>query len=227
MLALLDKYKGSDKYDFANKVEEVSYKLGISPQWLMFVLWSESGLDPHIKNKIGCVGIFQFCSDYGTPGYKVIGGQRVDLEWLRNQSGAKQLDYVYDYLFPYHIKGQLQSYFDLYLITFFPAAVGQSDNDNYVFQGDNISAQDIAHNNPTMDFNKDGQVTMGEFKKWLENRVLDSGIADQYHDIFFSDEKLNPAKRNILQMYQRELTIGSVTIVLLVVLWVAFKKIIY
>jgi hypothetical protein len=92
------------------------------------------------------------------------------------------MDYVYKYLAPYAKK--MKSYFDLYLVIFFPAAIPFSKIDDYVFETKNLSRSKIARGNPTMDFNKDSMITMGEFKRYLVNTVQ-----EEFRHLIFDDKK--------------------------------------
>ena len=59
----------------------------------------------------------------------------------------------------------MKSVYDLYLATFFPAALGKADT--WVMQTSSLSAQTIAAQNQIIDLNKDGQITVGEFKEYV------------------------------------------------------------
>ena len=161
---------------FAKKVLEIAEKLKINPDWLMQVMKSESGLKANainthypFKKKDGTLdgyatGLIQFIPDtarsLGTTTLALYSMTRLD-----------QLDYVYKYFKPY--TGRLKSYFDVYLVTFFPVAVPYSNDDNYVFEAKGISRTAIAKANPAININKDEKITMAEFKQYLRNTVLD------------------------------------------------------
>jgi hypothetical protein len=60
---LYDKIPGNEqeKKAFKEKLEEVSKNLHINPNWLMAVMWHESGIDPARQNKSGgASGLVQF-----------------------------------------------------------------------------------------------------------------------------------------------------------------------
>lgn len=119
----------SNKEAFLQKVRLICAKLGIEPDWLMFVMNSESGLNPAAYNPNGA-----------------------------------QLDYVYKYFYPY--RGKMSSLYDLYLVTFFPAALGKPDS--YVLQTSTLPAKVIADANPGIDLDHDDRITVGEFKRWID-----------------------------------------------------------
>ena len=82
-------------------------------------------------------------------------------------SAIDQLHYVYKYFKPW--TGKMKSYFDLYLVTFFPAAIGKPDD--YVLQTGKLSAATIAKQNPFFDVNKDGKLTVGEIKRRMHESI--------------------------------------------------------
>lgn len=149
---------------FASKVEEISAKLGILPDWLMFLMDFESHISSIRENTCGCVGLIQFCPDkYSAPcvpavDYKTIGGVQYKISDIKNMPNVDQLNLVYEYLKPY--KGDMQEYYDLYFAILFPSALGQEDS--YVLN---------TKSNPIFDINKDGRITVAEVKQFLDERV--------------------------------------------------------
>lgn len=157
----------SNKEAFEAKMRDISAKLEINPNWLMLVMFVESGLNPAAENSIGCVGLIQFCPDAAGSGTKTLGGQPVSLSTIKSASNVAQLDYVYQYYLPY--KGRIKSFEDLYLVNFFPIAVGWSDD--RVIESSGLSAQAIALANPAFNLNKDSNITIGEFKTAIRNKI--------------------------------------------------------
>jgi len=155
-----------NKTAFEAKVRAIAQKLGIDPNWLMVNMYSESKLDSSIVNSIGCVGLIQFCGDNGG-NTKNINGTVVDLTKLAGESNVDQLDQVYNYYAPY--AGNIKSFEDLYLIDFFPLALGWDDS--RVIESSTLSAQAIANANPSFDTKKDGQITVGEFKAAVRKKL--------------------------------------------------------
>lgn len=154
-------YENRVSKDFISKVKEVSNRLSINPNWLMQVMKSESGLSPSRQNPIGgATGLIQFmpstAANLGTTTWQ-----------LKQMTGVQQLEYVYKYFKPF--KGKIRSYYDLYLVTFFPAAIGKPDS--WVFESKNLSASSIAKQNPGININKDNKITIAEFKQYLQNTV--------------------------------------------------------
>lgn len=207
-----DLYKGADKSNFIAKVQQIAVNLGINPNWLMFVMKIESGLNPQAVNKqpastpgydengqlVKPAGV-QDSSDPETRAiYRATGliqfmpktakGLDTLNEELYNMSGVNQLNYVYKYYLPY--KGKIKSLADLYLITFFPAGLGKTDD--FIFKTSSVSAEKIALANPGIDLNKDKKITLAEFKQFIFNK-----IPNEYKGILASDEVLKKKNSGI------------------------------
>lgn len=176
-LPYIDKVPVALQREFSIKVAAVAKllggKLADNPQWLMQVFKSESGVNPAARNTA-----FPFYKDGKLDGYatgliqfipSTARGLGTTTEALEKMGYLRQLDYVYLYLKKF--TGELNSYADLYLVIFFPAAVGQGNNDSYVFETKHISRSAVARSNPGIDLNKDGKITMGEFKGYLRKTV--------------------------------------------------------
>jgi len=156
----------SNKAAFLAKVTEISARLGINPDWLMIVMKMESSMDHTAVNpQGGATGLIQFM-----PATAV--GLGTTTGALRNMNNVEQLDYVYKYFKPY--TGRLLSVTDLYTVTFFPVALGKPDN--YVLQTSTLRADTIARQNPVFDLNKNKEITVGEFKQSVINRLPSEAI---------------------------------------------------
>ncbi len=140
--------------EFIKKVRTISTALGIDPNWLMQVMYSESRINPAAKNQIGAVGLIQFIPDTAV-------SLGTTTAALQNMSNVDQLDYVYKYLKGYTNK--LKSYIDLYFAIFFPLAINKPLE--WVFQAKNLSASLVAKQNPAFDLNGDGVLTVGEVQE--------------------------------------------------------------
>ncbi len=143
---------------FIAKVKEVSDFLMLpDPNWLMFVMWFETNhtMNHRIRNRIGATGLIQF-----TPDTAVYLGTTV--EKLRSMSNVEQMDYVRKHLEPY--RGKYNSFVDLYLAIFWPAAVGKPDT--YTITRDLVAKQ-----NPVFDRNRDLDITKTEIKQTLFEQI--------------------------------------------------------
>ena len=188
MLLYIEKVKENQKA-FADKVIDISKKLKINPNWLMLVMYSESRFNHRKPNPDGgATGLIQFmpatAAWLNTTTYA-----------LANMSNVQQLDYVYKYYKGY--TGKIKSYFDLYLITFFPAAVGKPDD--WVFRSKKLSASVIAAKNKGIDkWAKDGKITVGEFKKYTNSTITKDIIAKLNDNTTTTTPVVDEKKKNKL-----------------------------
>lgn len=164
-----DKVPASYRKAFVDKVNIISYNLGIDPNWLMAIMYFESArtFSPSITNPIGAVGLIQFMPATAK-------GLGTTTTALKAMTAVNQLDYVYKYFKPY--KGKINNYIDAYFAVFFPLAIGKPDD--WTIQSSGLSASTIAKQNPAFETNKDGKIQVWEVKKvmleklpseWLKN----------------------------------------------------------
>jgi hypothetical protein len=159
-----DKVPASYRSGFVKKVSEISGKIGINPNWLMAIMYFESGrtFKPTTGNNIGCYGLIQFCPDKGK-NYKTVNGKRYPMSDIAKMDYSTQLDLVYEYYKAY--TGKLKSYTDTYFVTFFPLAVGKPDD--WIIQGGGLTAGQIYNANPAFRSVKDGKLRVWEVKKTI------------------------------------------------------------
>lgn len=151
-----------------------SEKLGIDPSEFMFLGEFESGLSSTIINSYGCVGVIQFCADATGLDYKTINGVRYKLSDIQKMTFVEQVDLAFDYLEEQQrIHGRFASYHDLYFAILYPIAIGKPDD--YVLN---------TQSNPIFDINKNGSITVGEVKQYLDNRVKEK-VPTEYWNILF------------------------------------------
>lgn len=143
---------------FVARVRVICKALGINPNWLMAIMYWESGrsFSASVTNSLGYTGLIQFgaaaAADLGTTTAK-----------LRAMTAVEQLDYVYAYykLWFTRLKiAKTDSYISTYLITLFPAMVNKPLST--IIQKGSITAERFANNNPAFDLNKDRKVTIAE-----------------------------------------------------------------
>lgn len=203
-------YKSS-KTEFINKVLDVSKKLDINPNWLMAVMNSESRLDSTIQNTkypVGggyATGLIQFIPSTAK-------GLGTSTDELKNMSSVKQLDYVYKYFLPY--KNKIVGYQDLYMVTFFPAAVGKSDST--ILEAKNIPAAKIATSNPIFDLNKDNKITVKEVREAFLKRIPEN-LRTEFKEKYYTTTKI--ISRNPLPF-----AIGAVVLVSVIGYFVLIKN---
>lgn len=153
-----NKVPASYRVPFVAKVREICAKLGINPNWLMAIMYWESGrtFSPSITNSLGYTGLIQF----GTSAAADLGTTTAQ---LRAMTAVQQLEYVYRYYKLWYSRlkiSKTDSYVSTYLITLFPAAVNKPLN--FVIAKGSITAERFAINNPAFDLNKDRKVTVAE-----------------------------------------------------------------
>lgn len=164
MIAFEEKISEQD----ALKVQSIAAQLQTNPDWIMAVINAETigTFDPSVQNTTyplyngPATGIFQF-----TPDTAISLGTTIDK--LKGMTFSQQLDYVYKLLHPYI--GKLNSYFDVYMAVFFPAAIGKPDD--WIIETKKISRTSVARQNPSIDMNKNGMITVAEFKEYLYNTI--------------------------------------------------------
>ena len=164
-----NKVPTSYRDDFVIKVREVSNRLGIDPNWLMAIMYTESArtFSPSIQNSIGATGLIQFMPSTAR-------GLGTTTTELKNMSAVEQLDWVEKYLNVY--KNKLKSYVDTYFAIFFPLAIGKPDN--FVLQGAGLSSSIIAKQNPLFNTNKDGKIEVWEVKKVMLEKLPREWVND-------------------------------------------------
>lgn len=160
-----DKVK-TNQAAFIQKVNDIARSLGINPNWLMAVMYKESKLNPQAQNTkypVGggyATGLIQFVPDTA----RQLG---TSVESLYQMDNIAQLDYVKSYFRPY--AGKMKSYFDTYAAVFFPQAIGKPDD--WVFKTSALKASTIARQNPAVDVDGNREITVAEFKKYLEGGI--------------------------------------------------------
>lgn len=144
-----------NRQEFVAKVVKICDELRISPDWLMFVMWFESKLNPHAVNPIsGATGLIQFMPSTA----RSLGTSVEDLKRMNN---VEQLDYVLAYLRPY--KGRMKRWIDVYLAVLYPKAMG---NPNFVITSDIVAKQ-----NKIFDLNKDLDISVKEIETVLRKQI--------------------------------------------------------
>lgn len=159
-MILLNLLPLSVRDSFSNKVQAISSKLGFDPNWLMAVMYSESGFNPAARNPTGgATGLIQFMPATA----QWLGTTTAE---LAKMDRIRQLDFVelFYWKFRNHLP-KVQQFTDLYLLTFYPKALIERWPDSRIFP-------DVVYRmNSGLDLNKDRKLTVGEFRAWALNRV--------------------------------------------------------
>jgi hypothetical protein len=149
--------------DFIPKVRDISERQGFKPEWLMAVMFNESGLKASARNRLsGATGLIQFM-----PRTAQWLGTSVDA--LGQMSGVQQLNWVQKYFSTFE-KGSLKSGADLSLANFYPLAVGKEPE--FVL-GSEISdkrARLVRNHNRPMDVDRDGYISVRDFRDYYAGR---------------------------------------------------------
>lgn len=185
-----------------NKIIEVSKSLKIDPNWLSAVMYFETGrsFSTKAKNPIGSVGLIQFTRDKSGVEYKTINGVKYNLSDIQKMTFNEQMDLVFQYYKSF--AGKMNSFVDVYLVTFFPNALNKTDD--YVFQTKGLKASLIAKQNPAFDKNKDGQITRKEVTDYFK------GLFKENFNLIDKKKTLNRMKA-IWQKYKYYI-IGAVVV---------------
>lgn len=144
--------------EFLDEVKNISKKLRIDANNLMFAMWFETArtFSPSIRNKVsGATGLIQFM-----PTTARSLGTTTDA--LAKMTNVEQLEYVYKYLAPY--AGKMNDWLDTYLAIFYPALMGKPDSTK-------IAREIVAKQNPGFDLNKDLIIHKHEIRTALRNTM--------------------------------------------------------
>lgn len=180
-MLLFEKYIPENKPEFISKVKEISENLQISPDWLMAIMYHESGLDSTIQNSIGATGLIQFIPSTAK-------WLKTSPEKLKLMSNVEQLDYVYAYYKPF--AGRFKSVYDLFAYSFMTIAVGKPDD--WVFKYKGKTAAEIVKQNKIFDTDKNLEITMKEYKAYIRKWFILKGVDT---DKLVYDNGLTPTQR--------------------------------
>lgn len=154
---------------FKEKLKEISESINIDEQSIIKLMNHESGLDPTIKNSIGCVGLIQFCPDVKGGSSKTINGKNYSFEDLINNLEL-QMDAIKQFWLSGYKSGKIKTPEDLYIYNFFPIAAGKSDD--FVLQSSESSAETVANSNPVfnrvLNRKRNTPLTVGDLKDYYQ-----------------------------------------------------------
>lgn len=137
---------------FVAKMQSIADDIHVDPNWLLAVMQLESGIDPAARNpKSDATGLIQFMPETA---------QRLgtSVAALREMSDDEQLDWVH--AFYRRWSGNLHSVGDVYLATFWPAAVSLPD-DHVI----SVAGEAVYDTNKVLDVDGDGQLTAGDVRE--------------------------------------------------------------
>lgn len=145
--------------EFINAVDAMAARLGTKSEWILGVMSYETGgtFSPSARNKkSGATGLIQFMP-------KTAAGLGTSTGALADMSALEQLVYVEKYF--ESKKGRLNSFNDVCMAVFFPAAIGKGE-DHVLFR-----AGTKAYTQNPLDKNQDGAVDSGEYISQAEKHL--------------------------------------------------------
>lgn len=156
MVNLKEVAKAKYGQSFLDKLQEIAIYLKFTPEWLLVIMYYESGISKDIVNgQSGATGLIQFMPATA---------QRLGTttQALAKMTATQQLEYVRKYYEV--IKGKAKQFSDVYLFNFAGAFVEPSQApDNYILsQGDSASYHSK--------YGKDGILTVAEWRKEADDR---------------------------------------------------------
>ncbi|MBU0457713.1 MAG: lytic transglycosylase domain-containing protein [Nanoarchaeota archaeon] len=156
---------------FIEKENKVANELGIDPNYLLAVIYFETGgtFSPSQKNAAGsgATGLIQFM-----PNTAIALGTTT--EELAKMSQVEQMDYVKKY-FQTVGAGRLSSLSDVYMAVLYPKAIGESE-DYVLFKSPTTAYKQ----NKGLDTDKDGQITKQEASSKVlasYNKIIEEKIS--------------------------------------------------
>lgn len=191
MLLFLEKVPG-DKTAFEKGVKAVSrkYKSGwltkMNPNWLMALMNSETGSSFSASQKnlagSGATGLIQFMPSTA----RQLGTTTTELAKMTNVEQLYWVDKYIDYTMKNVAKvDMIKDYDDLYLLIFYPKAVGKPDSFEIFKSGTTGYTQ-----NKGMDMNGDGKITVSDFKQFIRKKIPKDKLGDFTHRIRHQNEIL-------------------------------------
>lgn len=170
-LAYIEKVS-TNRAAFEQKVNRISANLGILPDWLMTVMYAESGLNHLAANSQStAIGLIQFLEST----LKNLGTTRNALKGLSN---VQQLDFVEKYFVSLGLKGKMKSVYDVYFAVFSPKYVGKADGTVI-----STSGQSVYNANKALDTNKDGRLTVLDVKTWFGKYIRSGTTTETQNNI--------------------------------------------
>ena len=177
-----DKVK-NNRTEFISGVREVARNIGTNPNWLMGIMWHESGLNAQVPDPYNpsrgrnthTSGLIQFAGT--TP--ETLGTTH---DAIRAMPNVQQLYYVQKF---YEIWMNLGATYKkpshLFLANFYPRALikGYNKDKNYIFGSETSAAyaRRVGQENGIFDLNKDGVITMREYDQYHKKINKKYGIS--------------------------------------------------
>lgn len=158
-----------NKNAFISEVRRIASLLRFNPDWLMAIMMHESGLNHRAMNSIGCIGLIQFCPGGGLTMFGL------SAQAMANMTNVQQLQYVYNFFKP--LTGQVDESWKAHLYAFAPSSFPYRNNLSHVIGSEVGQASSFAAQNAAFDINKNGSITVGEFKNYHNNWLKSRGVS--------------------------------------------------
>ena len=163
-LLFLDKVSTEFRDGFQREVKRIARKYRMNPNWLMGVMNSETGGSFRADQKnyagSGATGLIQFMPSTA----RQLGTSTTALAQMDEVEQLDWVDKYIDYTLKHVVKRErIRDYDDLYLMVFYPAAVGKPDN--WLFPGF------IYRQNAGVDVDQDGRITVSDFKAFIRKKI--------------------------------------------------------
>jgi hypothetical protein len=161
------KVTGPDRAIFLATCATVAGRLGVPLEWILTIMWLESGFLATASNATGAVGLIQF-----TPATaKVLGTTSAA---LRKMDRLAQLAYV-ERFFAYWLRlgAKNGTFWEFYMIAFLPTVNLKG------FGSDTVLGPPgslVLRQNQALDHNKDGVLTVADWQAHVSARLARAGL---------------------------------------------------
>lgn len=153
-----------DIQTFEEKVREVASSLQVPAEWLMAIMYAESGFNSSVYNRkgSGAVGLIQFMPATARE-LHTAGGE------LESMDPVDQMDVVHQYLHQVRERyGEYRSLTDLYLAVLYPKARGMDDPCFALYAKPSKKYEQ----NSGLDENRDGVVTISDIDRRMQRLYM-------------------------------------------------------
>jgi len=171
-MLLFEEKVSQNRTAFVARVKQLAKTFNANPNWFMALFNSETGgtfkADIYNMGGSGAVGLIQFmprtAQDLGVTTF-----------FLASLSNVEQLDWVEKYIhrqLANIARTAIKDYDDLYLLVFYPVAVGKPDFYTIPLAGIGYTQ------NAGIDINKDGVITVADFKAFIRSKIPSDKLSE-------------------------------------------------
>lgn len=149
--------------EFISGVKAIARKYRMNPNWIMALMNSETGgtFSPNQYNLAGsgAVGLIQFMPSTAA----TLGTSTSQLASMTNVQQLEWVDKYIGYTMGYLGISSIKDYDDLYLLIFYPVAIGKPNEWSF--------PSSVYSQNKGIDINNDGIITISDFKEWVRKKI--------------------------------------------------------